>query len=161
MENQHFTFLTMLEKELAAAKSLHQVLSEERSSLQASDLDTLKTINNKKIASLKQLQKLSQLRCEWMQKNDIALSANCIRNPLVLHSDPEQQEKLQLTWQMLADQFEANGQLTEILSEIVLQARKRTMTLLNLLKGKNDTENLYNHKGKEQSGSGRLGFVSA
>lgn len=161
MHTEHQMFCQMLEQELTVAKSLHLILQDELVSLQNRDLQALGQINQEKIKQLQALQSYSQIRCEWMLERHIELNPKCLQHPLICHEDSNKQQHLEKLWQQLADQFSQNSELTEVLAEVVLQAKQRTHILLNLLKGQNNQKSLYNKQGQEKSQLGLNGFISA
>lgn len=166
MANLHPIFYQQLTQELNVARTLHRLLCEERDLLDPPQLEPLAELLQQKQQQLEQLKKLSDTRMEWLTEHGIALHKDCYRSPLLQSDDPQNNLALQRLWQDLADQFEKNKQLTEILAVIVLTARRRTQSLMKILRGQKNSPNLYTKSGQTQpnasgSGSSGLGYAKA
>jgi flagella synthesis protein FlgN len=159
--NLHQIFFLQLQQELAVARTLHRLLCEERKLLDPPDVKALTDLQQIKLQQLNNLKDLSNQRCQWLTEQDIPLDKQCYLSPL-LHSDiPSDNQQLAATWQQLADQFQQNRDLTEILATIVLTARQRTQNLMKILRGQKNTPNLYTKSGQSQTGSAGLGYAKA
>lgn len=161
MANSHKAFFLQLEKELAVARTLHRLLCEERELLDPPNIKALTELQQEKLEYLDKLKKLSIQRCDLLTELNIPLDKHCYLSPLLQSDTGSDNSNLARLWQDLADQFEQNRRLTEILATIVLTARQRTQTLMKILRGKKNTPNLYTKSGQTQSGSEGLGYAKA
>ena len=161
MANLHQIFVLQLTQELAVARTLHRLLCEERELLDPPDIQALTDLQEEKLLHLAKLKELSNNRCSWLTEHDIALTKNCYLSALIQSDDQHENLQLAALWQELADQFEQNRRLTDILSTIVLTARQRTQSLMKILRGQKNTPNLYTKSGQAQTGSAGLGYAKA
>jgi flagella synthesis protein FlgN len=159
--NLHQIFSQQLSQELELASTLHRLLCEERDLLDPPDIKALSELQEIKKEQLIRLQALSQVRCAWLEEQQIPLNKHCCQHPLLQSESTEENQQLAALWQQLADQFKENRRLTEILSVIVLSARKRTQSLMKILRGQKNTPNLYNKSGQSQGNSAGLGYAKA
>ncbi len=161
MANLHQIFYQQLSQELELAITLHRLLCEERNLLDPPDIAALAELQETKKEQLVQLQALSQERCFWLEEQTIPLNKHCYQHALLQSKEASENEALAALWQQLADQFIENRRLTEILSAIVLTARKRTQSLMKILRGQKNSPNLYTKSGKSQGSSTGLGYAKA
>ena len=161
MDNLHQVFSLQLQQELAVARTLHRLLCEERKLLDPPNIEALTDLQQEKLLQLNALKELSNQRCHWLTKQQIPLDKHCYLSPLLQSDIPSENQQLAGVWQELADQFEQNRNLTEILATIVLTARQRTQSLMKILRGQKNTPNLYTKSGQSQSGSAGLGYAKA
>lgn len=161
MANLHQLFYQQLSQELDIANTLHRLLCDERELLDPPNIEALSKLQAVKQQQLADLKALSQVRCAWLEKHQIPLDKYCFLHPLLQSDDPADNERLAALWQQLADQFKENRHLTDILSIIVLNARKRTQSLMKILRGQKNTPNLYTKSGQTQATSTGLGYAKA
>ena len=161
MANLHQIFYQQLSQELELANTLHRLLCEERNLLDPPDVAALAELQETKKEQLAQLQVLSQERCFWLEEQQIPLNKHCYQHPLLQSEHEHENEAMAALWQELADQFIENRRLTEILSAIVLTARKRTQSLMKILRGQKNSPNLYTKSGQSQGSSTGLGYAKA
>jgi flagella synthesis protein FlgN len=159
--NLHQIFYQQLSQELELASTLHRLLCEERELLDPPDIKALGKLQDTKQEQLAHFQTLTQARCSWLEEQQIPLDKHCYQHALLQSEDPNKNEKLAILWQQLADQFEKNRHLTEVLYSIVLTARKRTQSLMKILRGQKNTPNLYTKSGQSQGTSAGLGYAKA
>jgi len=159
--NLHQIFYQQLSQELELANTLHRLLCEERNLLDPPDVAALAELQETKKEQLAQLQVLSQERCFWLEEQQIPLNKDCYQHPLLQSEHKHENEAMAALWQELADQFIENRRLTEILSAIVLTARKRTQSLMKILRGQKNSPNLYTKSGQSQGSSTGLGYAKA
>jgi len=150
------TFSQLLSSELQLTRSLHQLLKQESEALSQAELEPLPALQQQKKTLLKQLQHQSQQRLSWMTEQQLPHSAACIERPEFATRDD-----IISTWQQLADSYERNQRLSEVLSELVLAARKRTLDQLNILRGKQNDPHLYNATGKTSGLNQGSGYTQA
>lgn len=153
MANLHKIFYQQLTQELSVARTLHRLLCEERDMLDPPQLEPLSKLQEEKQQQLDLLQKLSSTRIEWLKEQGIPLNKTCYQSHLLKSTDEDENNQLAIVWQELADQFEENRKLTDILSIIVLTARKRAQSLMKILRGQKNSPNLYTKSGQTQSNS--------
>ncbi len=161
MSNLHEIFYLQLGQELEVARTLHRLLCDERDLLDPPNIEELSKLQAVKQQQLDELQSLSQARCAWLEKQQIPLDKHCFQHPLLQSPQSEHNEQLAALWQQLADQFIENRRLTDILSIIVLNARKKTQGLMKILRGQKNTPNLYTKSGQTQGTSTGLGYAKA
>ena len=161
MANLHKIFVLQLTQELAVARTLHRLLCEERELLDPPNIKALTDLQDEKLLHLTKLKELSNQRCNWLTEHDIALTKNCYLSELIQSDDQDENQQLAALWQELADQFQQNRDLTDILSTIVLTARQRTQSLMKILRGQKNSPNLYTKSGQTQPGSSGLGYAKA
>jgi flagellar biosynthesis/type III secretory pathway chaperone len=154
-------FSLQLQQELAVARTLHRLLCEERELLDPPNVKALTDLQQEKLLQLNTLKELSNQRCHWLTEQQIPLNKHCYLSPLLQSDIPSDNQQLADLWQQLADQFEQNRDLTEILATIVLTARQRTQSLMKILRGQKNTPNLYTKSGQTQLGSAGLGYAKA
>jgi len=159
--NLHQIFVLQLTQELAVARTLHRLLCEERELLDPPDIQALTDLQDEKLLHLGKLKELSNQRCSWLTEHGIALSKNCYLAESIQSDNQDENQQLAALWQELADQFQQNRDLTDILSTIVLTARQRTQSLMKILRGQKNTPNLYTKSGQTQPGSSGLGYAKA
>lgn len=161
MANLHQIFFQQLSQELVLANTLHRLLCEERDLLDPPNIEALGELQEIKKDQLAQLQALSQKRCVWLEKQQIPLNKDCFQHVLLQSKETHENEALATLWQQLAGQFIENRRLTEVLSTIVLSARKRTHSLMKILRGQKNSPNLYTKSGQSQGSSTGLGYAKA
>ncbi len=161
MANSHKAFFLQLEKELAVARTLHRLLCEERKLLDPPRIKALTDLQQEKLEHLNALKELSVQRCDLLNDLQVPLDKHCYLAPILQSETPSDNTKLAELWQELADQFEENRRITEVLANIVLTARQRTQSLMKILRGKKNTPNLYTKSGQTQSRSEGLGYAKA
>ena len=161
MTDLHQDFYQQLTHELEIAQTLHRLLTQERELLDPPQLHGLKDIQALKKQSLNELQQHSAQRCAWLKAQDISLDKHCIYHPKLQSEDSEQNIAMEQLWQRLADQFVENRKLTDMLSNIVLQARQRTQNLLKILRGQKNAPNLYNKSGQAFNTANTNGYAKA
>ena len=161
MANLHQIFYQQVSQELELASTLHRLLCDERDLLDPPNIEALSELQEIKQQQLADLKALSQIRCTWLEKHHIPLDKHCFQHPLLQSAKQEDNELLAALWQQLADQFKENRRLTDILSIIVLNARKRTQSLMKILRGQKNTPNLYTKSGQTQKSSTGLGYAKA
>tara|TARA_B110000438_G_scaffold136622_1_gene132056 strand:- start:693 stop:1178 length:486 start_codon:yes stop_codon:yes gene_type:complete len=159
--NLHQIFYQQLSQELELACTLHRLLCEERDLLDPPDIEALGELQAIKQQQLAQLQTLNQVRCTWLEEQQIPLDKHCFQHPLLQSVKHEDNVRLAALWQQLADQFIENRRLTDILSIIVLTARQRTQNLMKILRGQKNSPNLYTKSGQTQGTSTGLGYAKA
>jgi flagella synthesis protein FlgN len=159
--NLHQIFYQQLSQELELAITLHRLLCEERNLLDPLNIVALAELQETKKEQLAQLQALSQERCFWLEEQQIPLNKHCYQHILLQSEKAHENEAMATLWQQLADQFIENRRLTEILSTIVLTARKRTQSLMKILRGQKNSPNLYTKSGQSQGSSTGLGYAKA
>ncbi len=161
MAKLHQIFYQQLSQELALANTLHRLLCEERELLDPPNIQALGLLQDDKQHYLTRLQGLSQQRCDWLKEQHIPLDKHCINHPLLKSDNDDDNQRLAALWQALADQFIENRRITEILSTIVLTARKKTQSLMKILRGQKNTPNLYNKSGQTQGAPAGMGYAKA
>jgi flagella synthesis protein FlgN len=159
--NLHQIFYQQLSQELEIANTLHRLLCEERELLDPPNIEGLSELQALKLQQLADLEALAQVRCAWLEEHHIPLDKHCCQHPLLQSKKNEDNELLAALWQQLADQFKENRRLTEILSVIVLTARKRTQSLMKILRGQKNSPNLYTRSGQTKGTSTGLGYAKA
>jgi len=159
--NSYNVFFLQLQQELAVARTLHRLLCEERELLDPPNIQALTDLQQEKLERLNALKELSTQRCNLLTELHIPLDKQCYLSPKLQSDDASDNIRLAEVWQELADQFEQNRRLTEVLATIVLTARQRTQSLMKILRGKKNTPNLYTKSGQTQSGSEGLGYAKA
>jgi flagellar biosynthesis/type III secretory pathway chaperone len=161
MANLHQIFYEQLSQELEIANTLHRLLCEERELLDPPNIEALSELQTLKLQQLTDLEASAQVRCAWLEEHHIPLDKHCCQHPLLQSKKNEDNELLAALWQQLADQFKENRRLTEILSVIVLTERKRTQSLMKILRGQKNSPNLYTRSGQTQGKSTGLGYAKA
>jgi flagella synthesis protein FlgN len=159
--NLHQIFYQQLNQELDIASTLHRLLCEERELLDPPNIEALSALQETKLQQLADLKTLSQVRCSWLQEHNIPLDKHCYQHPLLQSDTHEDNERLADLWQQLADQFNENRNLTDILSVVVLTARQRTQSLMKILRGQKNSPNLYTKSGQTKGTSTGLGYAKA
>jgi flagella synthesis protein FlgN len=159
--NLHQIFYQQLSQELEIANTLHGLLCEERELLDPPNIEALSELQVLKLQQLTDLEALAQVRCAWLEEHHIPLDKHCFQHPLLQSKKIEDNKLLAALWQQLADQFKENRRLTEILSVIVLTARKRTQSLMTILRGQKNSPNLYTRSGQTKEASTGLGYAKA
>jgi len=135
-------FAQLLNTELQHAEHLHQLLQQELQALQQQQLEPLANLQQPKTAALQTLQQHASQRLDWMTDQQLPHSSACLQRPeFAAHPD------LAGLWQQLAAVYQNNQRLSELLAELVLTARKRTLQQLNILRGKQNDPQLYNANG--------------
>lgn len=156
MTADNITFAQLLTSELELTSALHQLLEQELAALQEQAMEPLSALQHTKSELLQQLQHQSQQRLDWMTQQQLPHSKECLERP-----DFAADEQLNQLWQQLGDGYEKNQQLSRVLGQIVLTARKRSIDLLNILHGKQNDPHLYNSNGKASGLNQGLGYTRA
>jgi flagella synthesis protein FlgN len=159
--NLHQIFYQQLSQELAVACTLHRLLCEEHELLDPPNIEALSELQQEKQVQLGRLKNLSDKRCQWLKEQQIPLTKDCYLHPSLQSQNKEENQQLATLWQQLADQFIENRRLTDILSTIVLTARQRTLSLMKILRGQQNTPNLYTKSGQAQGVAKGLGYAKA
>lgn len=150
------TFAQLLTSELQATQTLHQLLEQELAAFSNRELEPLANLHKQKSQCLSKLQSQSRQRLEWMTEQQLPHSRECLTRPEFAADD-----QIQQVWQQLASSYEANQRISEVLSEMVLKARKRTIDQLNILRGKQNDPQLYSATGKTRGLNRGSGYTSA
>ena len=150
------TFAQLLISELQVTQSLHQLLEQELAAFRNRELKPLADLQQQKSQLLSTLQSQSRQRLDWMTQEQLPHSRDCLLRP-----EFADQNEIKTLWQQLADSYSANQQLSEVLSEMVLKARKRTIDQLNILRGKQNDPQLYSATGKARGLNRGSGYTTA
>lgn len=156
MTADNMIFAQLLSSELELTSALHQLLEQELAALREQAMEPLSALQHEKSQLLKKLKKQSQQRLDWMTQQQLPHTKACLERP-----DFASDDTLQQRWQQLGDSYEKNQQLSRILNQIVLTARKRSIDLLNILHGKQNDPHLYNSNGKASGLNQGLGYTRA
>ena len=145
----------LMSSELDASRQLFTLLEQELEAVshhRTSELDTLNPAKEHQVKLLKQ----AGTRLEWMKDHQLPLSAECLQHEAI-QSNPE----IHPLWQQLAAQYEANRQISERLSEMVLALRFRAEQKLRILHARQNDPHLYNEYGKTAGANPGLNSIEA
>ena len=156
MTAANITFAHLLSSELELTSALHQLLEQELAALQEQAIEPLSILQHKKSELLQQLQNQSRQGIDWMEQQQLPQTKECLKRP-----DFAADDHLQQQWQQLGESYEKNQKLSQVLGQIVLTARKRSIDLLNILHGKQNDPHLYNSNGKASGLNQGLGYTQA
>jgi flagella synthesis protein FlgN len=91
-----------------------------------------------------------------MKDHQLPLSAECLQ-----HEAIQNNSEIHPLWQQLAAQYEANRQVSERLSEMVLALRFRAEQKLRILHARQNDPHLYNEHGKTAGANPGLNSIEA
>ncbi len=146
----------LMSSELDASRQLFTLLKQELEAVshhRTSELDTLNPAKEQQVALLKQL---ARARLQWMKDHQLPLSAECLK-----HEAIQNNSEIHPLWQQLAAQYEANRQISERLSEMVLALRFRAEQKLRILHARQNDPHLYNEYGKTSGANPGLNSIEA
>jgi len=133
----------LMSSELDTSRQLYSLLQQEMDAVthyRTAELDTLNPAKEQQVTLLKQH---AGERLQWMKDHELPLSPACLK-----HEEIRNAPDIHPLWQQLAAQYDANRQLSERLSEMVLALRYRAEQKLRILHAQHNDPHLYNANGK-------------
>ena len=127
-----------------------------RSALISNNLEQLQALQEQQQTSVTQLQQHAEQRLQWMQREALPLSSECLTHPAI-----KQEANISRLWHSLSEQYIQNQKLSAKLAEVTLGLRHRTQQKLNILHGRKNESDLYNKSGKTNSNTQGLSSIQA
>lgn len=146
----------LLTQELTCAQNMMALLEQEKTALANDDLQALQALQQQSLNELQSLQDQASKRLAWFEQHQFPHSPEFLTHPDVVNA-PE----IVALWQALEAQYLQNRTMSEKLSDLVLTARYRTQQKLKILRGHENTANLYDEKGQAGNTKPGAGYIKA
>lgn len=133
-------------KDLPATVALYKLLTQERSALENRDYDALKDVTKNKMLLINALKNNANTRMHALQ------TAGFKDEKTTLEAAEQQAPIVAKSWRQLAKQWAECQHLNTVNEHIVQRTRLVVNQTLDLLRGANNQNRLYNTKGMTDSG---------
>lgn len=133
--------------DLGCCDALLKVLAEEEDALTKRDSDTVEKLLDQKVPLLEKLENSMNIRKKWVETGQFDGSKeswDLLINKLDQRDLKEKWQTLQMRYQQVREQNEINGRLLS-------RHQKTVSRVLDLMRGKNLTPNLYNASGQSSN----------
>lgn len=148
------SFTALAKRGSVVLGELSEQLEAERQALQRHDLDALRSSTEAKQRLLAQFSDLNREREALLTGLGIVANAEAVRD--WLNSLPAAQRDLAVdAWQQLQQELADISRLNQRNEQIILRNSRNTEQLLNLLRGQNPSQSLYNAAGTKGPSTAR------
>lgn len=146
----HISAQALLEKQIELTRQLYEIVKKEYDILNSRITDALETYSVEKQPLIVQLDQLNQQWLALLEKETVSLHSDKIKLYLEDY-DSINGTALKTTWQNLVKAAKACQKANEVNGRIISLRYQATMHTLQILRGNNPDENIYNGQGARTS----------
>lgn len=137
----------LLKQDIADLIALNSLLEQEKITLTTRNTQKINQLAAHKSQTVTQLESRAKLKAKLMTSSGLGIRPGQVEEKLAELNDSE----LMKLWQESREKLSTCQQQNTINGSIISQSRQRVSKLMTIIRGQNNTPNLYGQQGKAQS----------